>query len=84
MGPAYVNRGLAYQQSGDLEKALADYDKAIELYPKFAFAYYSRGKVYEALGQVDMAVADYKKCAEVSGDSDLTQKAQDELKRLGK
>ena len=36
---AYGNRGIAKQAKGDLDGAIADYDRAIELDPKFAHAY---------------------------------------------
>ncbi len=36
-GAAYSGRGQAYQRAGDLEKALADYKKAVDVDPTFAF-----------------------------------------------
>jgi tetratricopeptide (TPR) repeat protein len=35
---AYYNRGFAYNDSGELDRAIADFTKAIELDPKFASA----------------------------------------------
>ena len=43
---AYVQRGNNYLQSGELEKALADFDEAIALRNDYADAYYYRGNVY--------------------------------------
>src|SRR5215467_16128478 len=40
---AYNNRGNAYYRKGDFETALADYNAAIQLDPKYTFAYYNRG-----------------------------------------
>ena len=40
----YYGRGLARQEKGDLEGAIADFDKAIEILPKYAAAYGSRGR----------------------------------------
>ena len=39
---AYTNRGLAYQAKAELDRAIADYNRAIELDPKLAFAYSGR------------------------------------------
>src|SRR5882672_733369 len=36
---AYYNRGIAKGAKGDLDGAIADYDRAIELDPRFAHAY---------------------------------------------
>jgi tetratricopeptide (TPR) repeat protein len=36
---AYNARGTAYAARGDLDRAVADYDKAIELKPDFGYAY---------------------------------------------
>src|SRR5258705_124712 len=57
----YINRGNARYGKGDLDGALADYDKAIELNPKDALAYYNRGNVKDKTGDVDGALADYGK-----------------------
>jgi tetratricopeptide (TPR) repeat protein len=54
----YLNRGLAYQTKGDLDRAIADFNQAIQLDPKFAAAYNNRGVAYEAKGDLDRAMAD--------------------------
>jgi tetratricopeptide (TPR) repeat protein len=41
----YYNRGLQKQDSGDLEGALAAYDKALELQPRLAEAYNNRANI---------------------------------------
>ena len=40
---AYNNRGVAYGAKGDRDRAIADYNEAIRLDPKFAMAYNNRG-----------------------------------------
>ena len=40
---AYNNRGNAYKANGDLDRAIADYNQAIALDPKYALAYNNRG-----------------------------------------
>jgi tetratricopeptide (TPR) repeat protein len=54
----YNNRGSAYQEKGNLDRAIADYDKAISLDPKFAEAYNNRGDAYQEKGNLDRAIAD--------------------------
>lgn len=52
-------RGNEYRISNQLEKAIADYSKAIELSPQYArSSYESRASAYEALGKSDLAEKD--------------------------
>ncbi len=55
----YLNLGLAYQNRGDLDKALANYNKALSLkalsYPPLV----NRGSIYAALGQHEKAIRDF-------------------------
>src|ERR1700693_5975196 len=55
---AYHNRGTAHQLKGTLDRAIADFDKAIELQPNYASAYNSRGLVYATKGDYTHALAD--------------------------
>jgi tetratricopeptide (TPR) repeat protein len=63
---AYHNRGIAYQFKGDLDRAIADYNKAIELRPNYARAYESRGSAYASKGVFTNAVADVTKATELA------------------
>jgi protein O-mannosyl-transferase len=58
-GSAYYGRAHAYEASGDLKAALADYNNTIRLDPKLAEAYNGRGWVYFSLGDVKSAMQDY-------------------------
>ena len=49
MVPSYINRGNAYGAKGKLDRAITDFNKAIELDPKSATAYQKRGFAYSAL-----------------------------------
>ena len=55
----YYNRGITYSENGEVERAIEDYTKAIELNPKFAQAYYQRGVAYSKKGEVECAIEDY-------------------------
>ena len=46
---------------GDLERALRDNDRAIELNLELALLYINRGTTYRKLGELGKATADYKK-----------------------
>ena len=39
----HINKGDTYLESGQFEKAIAEYNKAIKLDPKDALAYFNRG-----------------------------------------
>ena len=62
---AYSNRGVAKKAKGDLDGAIADYNRAIELDPKDASAYYNRGNAKKAKGDLDGAIADYNRAIEL-------------------
>jgi tetratricopeptide (TPR) repeat protein len=56
----YNNRGLIYSQSGQGEKALADYNKALELNPELDNAYNNRANYYASNGKLAEALTDYE------------------------
>jgi len=56
---AHMARGGVNQRLGNLEAAIEDYSRAIEIDPTFAEAYNVRAGLHEALGQLDDAEADY-------------------------
>ena len=55
---AYYNRGVAYARKGQLDKAISDYTRAMEINPKCALAYYNRGTAYYFKGEHDKAWKD--------------------------
>ena len=57
---AYSNRGSAYDDKGQYDRAIADYGEAITLNPNDAIAYNNRGVAYRKKGQYDRAIADYE------------------------
>jgi tetratricopeptide (TPR) repeat protein len=71
---AYLNRGIAFAKANEMDKAIEDIGKAIQLdtnYPKaynnnFAKAYYNRGNMYLNAGKSDMALKDFDKCIELN------------------
>lgn len=60
---AYYNTGAIYLDvKGDHEKAVENFNKALELNDKWPAAYFARGYSYAKLGNKINATADYKKC----------------------
>jgi len=53
----YHGRGEAYRAKGDNDRAIADYDQAIQFDPKYAAAYKNRGYTYLGRGDHDWAIA---------------------------
>lgn len=60
----YFLRGSWKEKKGDLDGALADFDKSIELKPD-GFTYFLRGKVKDEQGNWDGAIADFTKAIEL-------------------
>ena len=66
---AYHNRGHVYYKTGEIEYAIADYTKAIDLEPNnpnIVQAYHNRGHVYCRRGEVEYAIADYTKVIDLN------------------
>jgi tetratricopeptide (TPR) repeat protein len=53
---AYNQRGAAHASKRQSQKALADFDKAVEFNPKYFDAYFNRGCVYYEMARYDEAV----------------------------
>jgi tetratricopeptide (TPR) repeat protein len=62
---AYHNRAVAYGANGEIDRAIADYTKAIELTPDNAAAYDNRGRAYASKGDYTHAIADVTKASEL-------------------
>lgn len=56
---AYVSRGYAQSKLGAPEKAILDYEKALELDGSNKYALNNRGFTYLLLGRFDKAIADF-------------------------
>ena len=55
---AYNNRGIAYLEIGEADKALADFTRSIQLNSGWGNAYLNRAGIYLSRGQLDLAEAD--------------------------
>ena len=65
---AYYYRGLAYDDKDEINKAITDYSKVIELVSDFSIAYYRRGRAYSRKGEANQAIENYTKAIELNPD----------------
>ena len=56
---AQNTRGIAYCEKGEVDKAIATFEKAIDLKPDYANAHYNQGIAYMKKGEVDKAWCAY-------------------------
>jgi tetratricopeptide (TPR) repeat protein len=85
---ALNDRGLAYLELGQEDRADADFDEAIRLYPKNAPAYLSRGNAYSEQGRHSRAIKNYDEAIRLDPefalayhDRGLTYQEMGDLKR---
>ena len=62
-GQGHVAKGDDFLESGQLDEAIREYNKAVNLDPKLALAYAGRGEAYRREGQYDTAITDATKAA---------------------
>ncbi len=58
---AYNNRGLVYYQTGQFDKAVADFQKAVTLRSSYIDAYSNLGMAFFKSGRLDEAIANLEK-----------------------
>src|SRR2546430_5352225 len=61
---ALANRGVARARQGDLDGAIEDYTRALELAPEDAEILFNRGNAWVAKGEYQRAVADFMPAVE--------------------
>ncbi|MBQ8147184.1 MAG: tetratricopeptide repeat protein [Lachnospiraceae bacterium] len=64
----YIERGLLYMDNYNMNLALADYNKALELEPNNLFAYNNIGYVYRVQGKYQEAIECFRKAIELMDD----------------
>ena len=64
-----TNRGIAYGNLGQWDKAIADYSKAIGINPGYFEAVLNQGYAYANLEQWEKAITDYSRAIEIDAES---------------
>jgi len=59
---SHYSIGVERSSKGDDEGAIADYDRAIAIFPAYAEAYRNRGNALARLGRREEAMASYRQC----------------------
>ena len=62
----HLFKGAAYAFKGQLNEAITEFSKTIEISPRFAYAYLGRGTAYAYKYQFDQAISDYSKAIEMN------------------
>lgn len=62
---AILNRGSAYDNLGNKQKAFDDYNRAIHKNPNSEFGYYERGLAYLSGKKHDLAIKDFSKAIDI-------------------
>ena len=64
----HINQGITYQRTGNIEGALNEYSKALELNPKLYQGYNFRGIIYAMKGKeyLDLAITDFDKALQIN------------------
>ncbi|MCA9753230.1 MAG: tetratricopeptide repeat protein, partial [Gemmatimonadetes bacterium] len=63
LGKVLVERGVGLTTAGDVEPAIASFDRAIALRPQWPFPWYQRGWARFLAGDPGGALDDYRECA---------------------
>lgn len=65
LAAAYNNRGVALRSSGDVDRAMEDYDRALRLLPDYYVALNNRGVALMGKGEPDRAVVDFDRAIQL-------------------
>ena len=80
---AYHGRGLALYHEDQVDLAVEDFNKAIEIKPDFADAYRNRGVILLNRGDVLQGIADLQMALRLYDEAGDSRQAEDVRKLLG-
>lgn len=63
---SYFNRGSAWGKKGDLERAIADFNQALQIRPDYALAYNGRGTAHLRQCAADQALLDFSRAIDLN------------------
>src|SRR5438876_593887 len=61
---AYYDRGILRQDQGELDQAIGDFTRTIEIDPRYAEAYCNRGLTWARKGDLEKAIGDFGRAIE--------------------
>lgn len=79
----YYNRGTAWLEKHEYDRAIADFTQALKSEHGFYFAYIHRAEAFERKGDRDSAIADYRRALEIAPDKTIADQTRATLRRLG-
>ena len=79
---AYNTRGNRYLEQRQLKRAIADFDEAVRLDPKYTVAYGNRAIAYKLQGNKTKAISDFEKFITLASDPRMIQVAKQQIKEL--
>ena len=79
---AYTNRANSHKKLGDLDAALADYDRAIKAKPDYGNAYNGRATVHYGRRDFDRALADYDAAIRANPNDPIPYKNRGSVHRM--
>jgi tetratricopeptide (TPR) repeat protein len=62
---AFFNRGRAWSDQGQFDRAIQDFAQAIRLDPEYPDAFNNRGVAYAGMGQFERAIEDYDRAIQL-------------------
>ena len=63
--PTDANLGIALRKQGQLDQAIENYRKAIQVDPEYAYAYNNLGLALDDQGQLDQAIENFQKAIQI-------------------
>lgn len=72
----YLLKGNSHLKNSDLEKAKADFNEVLKMYPNFDKAFFALGQIELRNGNYDGAIANYEKIIQTNSDDSVKAKAQ--------
>ncbi len=79
---AYNNRGDAWSNKKEYDKAIYDYNEAIQIVPNFEMAYGNRGEAWSHKKEYGKAVSDYDEASRLDPKNAYRWNASDGLLQL--
>ena len=82
MIPAFIQRARLRTETGDLDGALADLSRVMDISPTDPELYLNRGICFLKKGLANEAAADFHRVLKLTNHSDFAEPAKDYLRRL--